>query len=36
MINNILSNIYTQLAFVFSAFGGRISDQICGGYITVI
>ncbi len=36
MIQNILSNIYTQIALVFSAFGGLLSDQLGGGYVVVI
>jgi len=36
MLNNILSNIYTQVALIFAAFGGLISDQIGGGYFVVI
>jgi len=28
MINNILSDIYTQIALVFAAFGGFISNTI--------
>ena len=36
MLHNILSNIYTQIALVFSAFGGLLSDQIGGGYVVVI
>jgi hypothetical protein len=36
MINSILSNIYTQIALIFSAFGGLISDQLGRGYLLVI
>ena len=36
MLKNIFSNIYTQYALVFAAFGGLVSDQIGGGYVVVI
>ncbi len=36
MLNNIFSNIYTQIALVFAAFGGLVSDQIGSGYLVVI
>jgi len=36
MLNNILSNSYTQIALVFAAFGGLVSDQLGGGYSIVI
>ncbi len=36
MLNNIFSNIYTQIALVFAALGGLISDQFGGGYFAVI
>lgn len=36
MLNNILSNIYTQIALIFAAFGGLVSDQIGGGYAAVV
>ena len=36
MLNNILSNIYTQIALIIAAFGGLVSDQFSGGYFAVI
>ncbi len=36
MLHNIFSNIYAQIALVFAALGGLVSDQFGGGYFAVI
>lgn len=36
MLNNILSNRYAQIALVFAAFGGLVSDYIGSGYLIAI